>query len=155
MMSPCQFKIPGHSGTDQKHKRVFANWKKSASGQPTERNINGKRSGKYQRAHAQSPFEKRVFTVISVPVVLAALFCFVWMFTSAKTGLENALDKTKVTAKKVHTEKEKAYFFYTRIAERQLAARDYEEARINFSQALKFGPYGRNARIGLAKTLDQ
>lgn len=81
-MSPGHFRIPGHSGTDQKHKKALAKLRKHAtqrrhSWEAGERTVNrtADRSGRVSWAERQ----RRLIGLVLIPLCLVALSGLVWL----------------------------------------------------------------------------
>ena len=155
-MFPCQYNIPGHSGTAQKHRKAFAKSKdrqKQVAYSHEGNRGNAVRSGKFRHYYEQHKFGRILTTVIGIPLVLAALVGAGMILSSIGNTFIDNQSVPQMTI--VELEREDAYNFYTRLGNRWLLAGDMEEARVNFGKALEIAPYGQNARFALVEILEE
>ncbi len=154
-MSPGHFRLPGHSGTDFKHRKAFERGKelqqqkipsRSASSTPPK--------VPYQSAYSGSVKLQWVLQTIAVLITFGALLCISYVlisnyyaappFTASSWELEHS---------RLKKENQRAYEMLVDRGDTFLASGELERAHGAFAQALQIDQYGKNARRGLTKTL--
>lgn len=156
---PGQFRIPGHSGTDKKHKKAFTKWRKwqredaltYENGSRT-----SARTGRYESEYSIPTYIKKWFLIVGIPIIFLAVGSLSYLVFNAGDGLISSYKKAEVVIDSPHNDVERlnAFLFYDKLANRWLEKGDYEEALANFNQALKMAPYSKRARLGLIKVLE-
>lgn len=145
-------KIPGHTGAQQKHKKVFARRKQWAKGRPLAGSgEEGKRSvvGKYQLQNTGGGLSDWIFLLLGGLLIGAGCW---WgsAINYSPDGSQIVIEQKpqNFTKEEIH-----AYNFLVKSGGNSLIAKDYRVAAYEFNQALKIAPYGKEARLGLVKTL--
>lgn len=156
---PGHFRIPGHSGTDQKHKKVFTKWRKwqredaltYESGRKS-----SQRTGQYKSEHEISDNGRKWVLFLGLPIVLLALACGGWLIFQAGDGVMSSFEEPTSISLNPRTDEERlrTYQHYRRLGNQALEAGNYEAAKDNFTYALTVAPYSENARAGLTLVLE-
>ncbi len=144
--------IPGHTGTQQKHKRVFARRKQWAKGRPLyDSEEIGKRRvvGEYQLQNTSGELSNWIFLLLGLLLIGAGC----WWGTAINSSSYGNPVTIEQKPKSFTKEETHAYNFLVKSGHRSLAVKDYRVAAYEFNQALKIVPYGKEARLGLVKVL--
>ena len=165
MGPPGHCKIPGHSGTDFKHRKAFKKRKeyltKQLLSKKTFKNTGLLKNDKHRNEignNGRSEINKGTLLVLSFFIV-AALGSIIYMGSQiykkpVREFLEVSLDEVQPIIKShQQRELEEAYNFLASSGNGYLNANLLDEAQTEFSHALKLYEYGRKARIGLTKIL--
>jgi len=155
-MFPCSFKIPGHSGTDFKHRKAFnkveelQDKRKRTSGAIMDSNYDAE-PNKYKRNSSFSKWFKAG--------LLLTTFIFSFFFIKnqasnisnqlSKYGAEGEIIKAQ-SKKNVYT---RAYRILTSTGNDYLYWNMLDEAQSEFALALKIDKNGKAANLGMTKTL--
>jgi len=157
-------KISGHTGTEHKHRKAFS---KIKSYQQSQNRSNYSKSGdfilpikssvptNYQQAYQQDRKFKLFF---KLPVFLITIIVIGFVFVKSSSHYKDALNarnyhqKQDLEAIKMQVQRDdylflvhSGYYYYRR---KQLST-----AQSEFIRALSIDEYGKDARIGLTKTL--
>lgn len=146
--------IPGHSGTQQKHKKAFAqrrawggDWLSLSTGESKK----GKVTGKYTSQYGNSEIVRGIN--VSLGIAAFVIGCW-WFYNVVNTFYDEP--GTTVASPQVFTPEDKhAYHFLVDNAHGSLAGKDYRLAIYEFQSALKIAPYGKEARLGLLKAMQE
>jgi len=156
---PGHFRIPGHSGTDQKHKKAFTKWRKwqredafTYEGGRKE----SQRTGQYESEHVMPSSAKKWLLRLGLPIATIALISSGWLIFQAGDGMMSAFDQieTITLAPENDTERLQAYKYYRGLANQALEEGNYEAGRVNYTHALNMAPYSKSARLGLTIVLE-
>lgn len=156
---PGHFNIPGHSGTDQKHKKAFTKWRKwqreDALSYESERK-SSQRTGQYKSEHEVSRTGRKWLLILGLPVVLLALACSGWLIFQAGDGMMSSFEQPLTISLTPQTDAERlrSYDHFRRLGNQALEEGHHEAARVNFTHALTLAPYSKNARVGLTLVLE-
>lgn len=152
-MFPGHFKIPGHSGTDFKHKKVFAALKKNnkqhvfSKGSP----ITG--GGYIWRK--QKPVYQFVHAVL-VSIIIGAIGMFSYhliMDNHLKESNQIIVIGPPIKPDKLDFYGETKYNFYTQMGNYQLSQGNLDLAHESFYKAIKTLQFGIDAKVGMLKVL--
>lgn len=161
---PGHFKIPGHSGTDFKHRKAFSKIKKYYRDQQIIRSPKSDCESAI-KATQQNPIKYRFSKrdkILNLGVKFPLFLLFTTMaffvlknFTNyyftkfEKSNRQFVIDLNKQAEK----EKKDAYDLFVRTAQSYLHVNKLDKAQSEFIRALSLDNYGKLARIGLTKTL--
>lgn len=144
--------IPGHTGTQQKHKKAFARRKQWAIGRPladSEEEGNRRVVGKYELQNTGEELSNWIFLLLGILLIGAACW-----WGSAVTSNYNGSPRVIESKPDIFTkEQTRAYNFLVKSGDQSLALKDYRLAVSEFNLALEIAPYGKNARLGLVRAL--
>ena len=161
---PGHFNIPGHSGTDFKHRKAFAkikdyNRKRSSIDLPkieTEKDF--KTSPQFSKKYQLTFAEKAIKFGFKLPLFLCFIIISFWVFnnfTNHYFSVINNSDKAYQTTVKEYKAKEKRenYDLFIRSGKSHLKANQLNFAQAEFIRALTIYKYAKEARVGLTLTL--
>ena len=155
-MFPCQFKIPGHSGTDFKHRKAF---KKAKELQDKRKRV----SAAITKNNFEPGYSKNIANSLLAKWMKAGLF-----FSAVVLSLifvENQADNISTQLKEYKTKSEiiraeniinvytRAYKVLTTTGNDYLYWNMLDEAQSEFALALKIDKNGKAANLGMTKTL--
>lgn len=158
MGTPCHFKIPGHSGTDVKHRRAFAQRKeylkkgifyknkKRSFTSINKKLIPKKADFEKYKLTKKIAFILAIFFLLSIGGIIYTLGNLYkkpfYEFMNANPKYETIENKNIA-----------AYNFLVKSGNRLLESDYFDSAQREFMLALKIDEYGKAARIGLTKVL--
>jgi hypothetical protein len=162
-MFPCQFRIPGHSGADFKHRKPFIKIKEHLNKRKRAASVYKKSFSSSSLKTAKSKFSKNdvshkllkwISAAILVVLCLSIFFLAENVARSVITDL--GTDRRKSTDFVDHQKIKafnNAYFVLTTTGNAYLEGNMLDEAQTEFARALKINKRGKLAILGMTKTL--
>lgn len=162
---PGHFKITGHSGTEFKHRKAFEKIKSYQEQSKHAKNAFNEDSFKlpitssvptnYQEAYKQ---ERRIKLFFKLPVFIVSVILIGFVFIKSSNHYKDALNARNYQQKialetimeAVHRED---YLFLVNSGYYYFRRKKLSTAQWEFTRALSIDEYGKDARIGLTRTL--
>jgi len=162
---PGHFKIAGHSGTSFKHRKAFdkrkayqkqsSNTKKSADKTSIKLPIKSSVPTDYQKAYQQ---ERRFKLFFKLPVFLITIIVIGFVIVNSSSHYKEALN-ARNHSNKIELEmvmeavQREDYLFLVNSGYYYYRRKKLDTAQWEFTRALSIDEYGKEARIGLTRTL--
>ncbi len=162
---PGHFKIAGHSGTSFKHRKAFEKIKSYQEQSKNEKTsfdegtyklpIKSSVQTNYQEANKQ---DRRMRLFFKLPVFLISVIVFSFVFVKSSKyykNMLNARNQQEIIGFKTvqETGNLEDYIFFVNSGYYHLRRKQTSTAQSEFIRALSIDKYGKDARIGLTKTL--
>lgn len=160
MGSPGHFRIPGHSGTDVKHKKAFTRIKEyyrnrtstslSSKSARTGHAENHKTRSRYKGKRVQNLIVRSLQISLFLLVVVGGVLIVKNLHLRSSVGVGPILDRLE---KKNKAEVQTAYKLWVKEANDHLKANELAYAQRDYIRAIRIYKYGKAGRIGLTEVL--